>query len=376
MIPFQDLSLTNKPIFRDLEEAAIRVIRSGRYINGEEARAFEKSLAQLCGARYCVAVSSGLDALRLIFKAYMEMGRLREGDEVIVPANTFIATFLAVTECGLKGVAAEVDETTFCLDFKRLPLSGKTRAIVAVHLYGNPCWDSETLERLHRKGILVIEDNAQALGAVAACTGFNGIRTTGSLGDAAAISFYPAKNVGALGDAGAVVTSDPELAELVRALANYGAKEKYQHEFCGANCRMDELQAAFLRIKLPHTHVTAHERSRRARLYDRLITHPEVIKPEIMENEAVQVWHQYVVRHPRRDLLREWLRSNGVATEIHYPVACHNQKCYAGNPLLAVPEGGLPTAEKLASEVLSLPIADVSDDEIAEISKIINNFEG
>ena len=344
----------------ELEAAAGRVIRSGRYINGSEVKSFEESLAKAAGVRFCVAVSTGLDALRLILKAYMELGRLKKGDEVIVPANTFIATFLAVTDCGLVAVAADVNETDFCLDLGALPISQRTRAVIPVHLYGNLCWDNAVMEKLREKGILIIEDAAQAIGVA------------GHLGDAAALSFYPAKNIGALGDAGACLTNDASLAETIRKLANYGSSEKYNHELCGLNCRMDELQAAFLSLKLRHLNEITRRRYEVARRYDRAITNPEVIKPEILSH-CHQAWHQYVIRHPRRDELREYLSQRDINTEIHYPVACHKQPCYNGHQLLRK-YSPLPVAEALVAEVLSLPIADVTDDDIDIISRNINSF--
>lgn len=373
MLPFQDLKKTNARFMDACIGAAGRVLRSGRYINGPEVEHFEKEMAAKFGVRDCVGVSTGLDALRLILLAYKELGRLHDGDEVIVPANTFIATFLAVTHCGLKAVAADIDETTFCLDFDRLPLSGNTRAVIPVHLYGRVYWDVESVKRLRDRGILIIEDCAQAIGAEAPESGINGTRQAGSLGDAAAISFYPAKNIGAFGDAGAVLTNDDELASRVRMLANYGAPEKYVHEFCGFNCRLDELQAALLSEKLPYLSEISEARRQNAALYDSLITNPDVIKPQYPSHSLSHVWHQYVIRHPRRDELREFLRANGIATEIHYPVPCHKQPCYSNHPLLKTP-GDLLTSEKLAGEILSLPIADVSEEEIRIIASIINQF--
>ena len=353
-------------------EAATTVLRSGRYINGESVARFEKALAASCGAECCVAVSSGLDALRLILLAYIELGRLKEGDEVIVPANTFIATFLAVTSCGLRVVACDVTEDDFCVDFERLPLTERTRAIIPVHLYGNPCWNQEAFSALRARGILVIEDNAQAIGATAKTEGFNGSRATGNLADAAAISFYPAKNIGAFGDAGAVLTDDAILAETVRTLANYGAKEKYFHTVKGYNCRMDELQAALLKVKLRKLPDIISVRRANAALYDTLIKNPRVRKPRVFTDRG-QVWHQYVVRHPERDSLREFLKTKGIDTEIHYPVPCHLQQCYAGSGMIATPSP-LTVAETLAKEILSLPIADVTKEEIHYIANTVNEF--
>lgn len=372
-IPFQDLKHTNHPFEEGLLEAAGRVIRSGRYVNGPEVETFEREMAAACGARFCVAVSTGLDALRLILEAYKAMGLLEEGDEVIVPANTFVATFLAVAHAGLTPVAVDIDEETFCLDFRSLPITEKTRAVIPVHLYGNPCWDAAVLNELHRRGILIIEDNAQAIGGMHSQEGFNESRRTGNLGDAAAVSFYPAKNIGALGDAGAVLTNSEQLALTVRSLANYGGREKYRHELCGYNCRMDEMQAALLRIKLPLLEQITEERRQRAMLYDRLISHAEIIRPRIMENGAKQVWHQYVIRHPQRDRLREYLKHNGIGTEIHYPVPCHRQPCFNGTSKIKT-YGELPTAERIAGEILSLPVANATEEEINYITETINRF--
>lgn len=368
MIPFQDLKKTNSHLSDRYVDAARRVIESGRYINGSEVASFEKELASATGSRFCIAVSTGLDALRLILRGYMALGRLRDGDEVIVPANTFIATFLAVTDCGLTAMAADVEEGSYCLDFNKLPLSPLTRAVIPVHLFGRPCWSEESVSRLRSRGILIIEDNAQALGA-----SLHG-RKTGSLGDASAISFYPAKNIGAFGDAGAVLTDDASLSETVRMLANYGSSEKYRHELCGFNCRMDELQAAMLRVKLSDLPLITERRNHSAALYSALISNPHVSLPAQPEEGSVHAWHQYVIAHPRRNELREFLLSHGVGTEIHYPVACHRQPCYQSHHLLKTAPGGLPVAENLAERILSLPIADISDDEIRTMADLINRF--
>lgn len=369
-ISFQDLELTNAADMEAYEKAAIDVLRSGRYINGREVSRFERALANVSQSPFCVAVSTGLDALRLILLGYMELGRLKPGDEVIVPANTFIATFLAVTSCGLTAVAADVREDDFCLDLHRLPITPQTRAIIPVHLYGTPCWNHETYRDMDERGILVIEDNAQAIGAQVKDGGF--WRTTGQLGDAAAISFYPAKNIGAFGDAGAVLTRDAKLEHTVRKLANYGSEHKYRHDIQGFNCRMDEMQAALLNVKLRKLEEITASRVRRANLYDELIINPDVKKPRIFPNRR-QVWHQYVIRHPRRDSLRDYLLRQGIGTEIHYPIPCHLQECYSGSDLIKVPAPPV-VAERLAKEIISLPIADVSGEEIEYIAQTINAF--
>ena len=369
-IPFQDLAVTDKELRPEIEREVLSVIRSGRYLHGPQVKAFERELSDALEAKHSVGVSNGLDALRLILTAYVEMGRLKPGDEVIIPGNTFIATFLSAVHSGLRPVVAEPSELDFNIDFERLPLTEKTRAIIPVHLFGTPAWNREAMERLKERHILVIEDNAQALGAETEETGFNGSRKTGNLGDASAISFYPAKNIGAMGDAGAVVSNDGELIETVRKLANYGSEKKYHHELRGFNCRMDEIQAAILRVKLRHLDEETKRRQKRAHLYDELIDNPLIRKPLIKE-KGVQAWHQYVVRTPERDRLRKHLEENGIGTEIHYPVPAHLQPCFRDGLKL---EGAYHTTEKLATEILSLPISNVTEKEIEHIANIINRY--
>lgn len=368
-IPFQDLRDTDTDIRPEIEAAVVDVIRSGRYLNGPQTEALEQEIARCCGTSLCVAVSTGLDALRLIFRAYIENGILRPGDEVIVPDNTFIATFLAVSDAGLRPVAAEPSPLTRNLDLDHLPLSPATRAIVPVHLYGTPCWNPEIMHQLRQRGIIVVEDNAQAIGARAADPGFSGSCSTGSLGDAAAISFYPAKNIGAMGDAGAVTTSDQQLATTIRELANYGSLKKYNHRLRGFNCRMDEMQAAILRIRLRRLEEVIRHRAEIAAIYDSAITNPEITRP-VVDPALRQVWHQYVILSTRRDELRDYLDARGIGTEIHYPVPAHLQPCYADTPL----GGPFPVAERLAAESLSLPIANISKEEALIVADAINSF--
>lgn len=361
---FLDLAAVTAPLAEELKEAAVRVIDSGRYLRGEECEAFERELAALCGAKYCVAVSNGLDALRLIFRAYMELGRISRGDEVIVASNTYIASTLSITDTGLKAVAVEPEEETFNIDPKKIEeaITPATRAILEVHLYGTPCRHAEIQEIADRHGLLVIEDNAQGIG------GMIGNRMTGNLGDAAAFSFYPTKNIGALGDAGAVTTSDCELAKAIRAIANYGSDRRYHNVYQGLNCRMDELQAAFLRVKLRHIEEETKRRNRVAEVYYKNIDNGKIIKPEFIGG-MTQVWHQYVVRCEDRDGFRKYLADNGVQTDVHYAVPPHKQPCYVG-----VFHGCYPITERLADEVVSLPIAGISTDDAMEISNIINNY--
>lgn len=372
-IPFQDLRLTNEKEMTDFIRIATEVLRSGRYVNGPAVSDFERELAAICNTDYCVAVSTGLDALRLILLGYIHLGKLKPGDEVIVPANTFIATFLAVTSCGLTAVAADIADD-FCLDFSRLPLTEKTRAVIPVHLYGNVCYNRQEFDRLRSNGILIIEDNAQAIGA-SILTGGK-ICPTGSLGDAAAISFYPAKNIGAFGDAGAVITSDENLAKTVRMLANYGSQKKYIHELQGFNCRMDEIQAALLRRKLSSLKEVIDRRQSTAFLYNKLIYNKNFIKPTIFPNQR-QVWHQYVVRYIgtsySRDEIREILKDRGIGTEVHYPVPCHLQPCYSSDKNLKVYNRPL-RAEKISQEIISLPIANTTDEEILYIAETLNKI--
>lgn len=373
---FLNLSTSNHPYTKELKEAACRVIDSGRYLNGTEVESLEKEIASYvnegASSVKAVAVSTGLDAIRLIFRAYMEEGRLKAGDEVIFPANTFIASVLPLTELGLKAVPAPADPLTHNLDFQRLDefITPATKAVLLVHLYGSPCWDPEACGKLNEKGILVVEDCAQALGARSEFPGFNGSTYCGALGNAAAISFYPTKNLGALGDAGMVLTSDPLLAKDVRILAQYGSDRRYHNIYRGYNNRMDELQAAFLRVKLPYLDDENNRRREVAAAYSESITHPDVTPPLINENER-QVWHQFVIRCKDRDGLKGYLAEKGIATDIHYPVPPHAQLCYEGEFSGAT----LHEARELADSVLSLPIANITPDDARHIAGIINSYK-
>lgn len=363
--PFLDMKRLTAPYAEELREACGRVIASGRYLRGPETAALEEELAAMCGARHCVAVSNGLDALRLTLRAWTATGRMTEGDEVIVSANTYIASVLAITDAGLRPVPAEPDERTMNLDPGRAEeaVTPRTRAIMETHLYGTPARHAELREVAERHGLLMIEDNAQAIGAT------EGTLATGGMGDAAAFSFYPTKNIGALGDAGAVTSFEEDTARAVRALANYGAERRYHNIYRGFNCRMDEMQAAMLRVKLRHLDEETARRQATARMYSETIHNPQVRTPETIEG-TTQVWHQYVVRCSRRDELREWLGRHGVQTDIHYATPPHLQPCYAG-----LEHGPLPLTERLASEVLSLPIATTGESEAWEIANIINKFD-
>lgn len=360
---FLDMQRLTAPYSEELAEACRQVINSGRFLHGAQTRAFEQELAQYCGTRHCVAVSNGLDALRLTLRSWVETGRLQRGDGVIVAANTYIASVLAITDAGLRPVLVEPDEETLNIGVDSINRAvGQAKALMEVHLYGTPARHSLIRKTALEQGLMIIEDNAQAIGAAE-----NGVRT-GGMGDAAAFSFYPTKNIGALGDAGAVTTNDEELARTVRALANYGSESRYHNIFRGYNCRMDEMQAAMLRVKLRHVSEESERRRQIALTYDNEIAHPEIKKPAIIDGME-QVWHQYVIRTPRRLQFREYLSSHGVQTDIHYATPPHLQPCYS-----QLSHGPLPLTERLAEEVVSLPIASLTPDEAKEISEIINQF--
>ncbi|MDE6010488.1 MAG: DegT/DnrJ/EryC1/StrS family aminotransferase [Muribaculaceae bacterium] len=371
--PFLSLGQSNAPYAARLKEAAARVIDSGRFLGGPETAAFERELADYLGARFCIGVSNGLDAIRLIFRAYMELGKLSAGDEVIIPANTFVASVLPVAELGLCPVMMPVDPADMNLDWHRVEdfITPRTRAVMPVHLYGTTCWNPDVCRSLHDRGILIIEDNAQAVGALAQCEGLNGSRNAGALGDAAAISFYPTKNLGALGDGGAVVTSDEELARTVRTLANYGADRRYHNIYRGYNNRLDELQAAFLRVKLGELDTENDRRREVANAYNDSIINPIVHVPEIFTDRR-QVWHQYVIRSPHRDQLKEFLECHGILTDIHYAVPPHMQPCFNGE---LDTDPSLEEAREMADSLLSLPIANLTPADARDIAAVINLYQ-
>lgn len=374
--PFLDLGEINRGYYSGLCEAAERVIASGRYIGGEEVERLECEMAEMCRAPYAVGVSNGLDALRLIMTAWVETGLLSRGDGVIVAANTYIASILAIIHSGLRPVLVDPDEKTFNLSAegveKACMADEGVKAVMPVHLYGRVAWDKDLREIVTKKELLVIEDAAQAIGAITPGPGLFGSRHAGALGHAGAFSFYPTKNIGALGDGGIVVTHSKRIADTVRALANYGKTSQYRNEYAGFNCRLDPMQAAMLRVKLGDTRNVNARRFERAVAYNNVISHPFVIKPEITPQVTDQVWHQYVVRIPegRRDRMRLYLADNGVETALHYPVPPHCQPC-----LRSLPHSPLPVTEKLASEILSLPISDCTPvADAAAIGRIINSF--
>ncbi len=343
-VPFLDLGAAYHELRDELESAYRRVMSSGYFILGPELETFEKEFAAYCGVRHCIGVGNGLDALHLILRA-LDIGF---GDEVIVPAHTFIATWLAVTYAGAVPVPVDIDEETLNISPKHIEkaITDRTRAIMPVHLYGQ-CADMDAIhDGARQHGLHVIEDAAQAHGAR-----YKG-RRAGSLGDAAGFSFYPAKNLGAFGDGGAVTTDSDTLAQRVRSLRNYGSQMKYRHEHQGYNTRLDELQAAFLRVRLRKLDEWNDRRNAIAGLYTRSLEGTGIRTPPVAPRSE-PVWHQYVVRCAKRDLLQQHLAASGIETLIHYPTPPHLQGAYSS---LKLPEGSFPVSERASREALSLPI--------------------
>ena len=355
-IPFLNLQAINARHADELKAAAARVIDSGWYILGQELAAFEQEFAHYCGARHAIGVGNGLDALSLILRAYKELGALHDGDEVIVPANTFIASFLAITENRLVPVPVEPDPASFNIDPLRVAaaIGPRTRAIMAVHLYGQLADMPALADLAERHRLLLIEDAAQAHGAA------RDGRRAGTFGHAAGFSFFPAKNLGALGDGGAVVTNDTVLADRVMSLRNYGSEVKYHHLHQGINSRLDELQAALLRVKLKYLDDDIARRRHIALRYREGIHHPQIQLP-IVQSEEQHVWHLFVVRCAQRDALQRHLQAQGIHSQVHYPIPPHRQPAY-----LTLRDLALPLTEQLRQEVLSLPIGPTLHDEDAD----------
>lgn len=365
MIKFLDLQKITQKYSAEIHEAVAGVIDSGWYLTGNENHKFESSYAQFIGTKYCIGVANGLDALRLILRAYIEMGIMQAGDEIIVPANTFIASILAITDNGLIPVLVEPDINTYQTDNSKIEeaITPKTKGLMIVHLYGQCAYTEKIASVCKQHNLKLIEDNAQAHGCK-----FNGI-TTGSLGDAAGHSFYPGKNLGAFGDAGAVTTSDEKLAEMVRILANYGSSHKYIFEYQGLNSRLDEIQAAILSVKLKHLNEDNERRKEIAKFYIENIKNPTVITPKVNDWNA-NVFHIFPIRCRRRDDLQRYLADNNIQTIIHYPVPPHKQACYKEWNQLS-----LPVTEQIHREELSLPISPVLTDEEAEmVVRFVNSF--
>lgn len=371
-IKFLDLQKINAQYAAELKQAAADVIDSGWFLTGERVASFEKNLAQYNNSKHIIGVANGLDALRLILKAYIDMGIMQEGDEVIVPANTYIASLLAISDNRLVPVLVEPNLQSYNLDIDLIQqaITPKTKAIMVVHLYGQVCWNDKLVEIAKSNNLKIIEDNAQAIGAI-----YNGTKT-GNLGDAAGFSFYPGKNLGALGDAGAVSTNDDQLAERVRALGNYGSKKKYVNEFQGLNSRLDELQAAFLDVKLKYIDTENQYRRQIAQRYLSEINNPNIILPVPVatqfspaENKE-HVWHLFVIRCEKRDELQNYLAEKGIQTLIHYPIPPNKQLAYKELNHL-----DFPITNTIHDQVLSLPISPVvTDDEVSMVIQALNSF--
>ena len=365
MIKFLDLQKINAQHKEELYEAAKRVIDSGWYLMGKELAIFEQNYANFCGTKYALGVANGLDALRLIFKAYIELGMMQIGDEVIVPANTYIASVLAITDNHLKPIFVEPHIKTYNLDTSKIEraITKRTKAILTVHLYGQNSIDQKLLDICKQHKLKLVEDAAQSHGAI-----WNR-KVMGSIGDAAGHSFYPGKNLGALGDAGAVTTDDDDLANTIKALRNYGSHKKYENLYQGLNSRMDELQAAFLSVKLRHINRDIQERRRVAKYYLDNITNPNIMLP-IVNNWEGHVWHLFVIRTKKRDELQNYLLKNGIQTLIHYPIPPHKQKAYHSYNDLS-----FLFTEQIHKEVLSLPISPVmSKEEVEWVVKELNSY--
>lgn len=371
MIPFLDLKAINAQYRQDLIDAATRVIDSGWYIKGTELKAFESEFAAYCGTQHCIGVANGLDALTLTLRAWKELGKLKEGDEVIVPANTYIASILAITENRLKPVLVEPDVHTYnlCPHKTAAAITSNTKAILAVHLYGQLAPMPELMALADEHGLLVLEDSAQAHGAA-----INGIKA-GNWGHASGFSFYPGKNLGALGDAGAVTTNHDELAQTIRALGNYGSHKKYENLYQGVNSRLDEMQAAMLRVKLKYLDAETKRRREIAAAYSSGIKNPAVVLPiknsELnIQNYHAHSWHLFVIRTKYRTALQQHLSEQGVQTLIHYPIAPHKQQAYK-----EWNDQSYPLTEAMHEEVLSLPISPVmTDEQVQAVISAINSF--
>lgn len=372
-IPFLSLKDVTALHGAEINEAVSRVVNGGWYLQGEENKKFEKDFSEFIGAKFAVGCANGLDALIWIFRAYIEMGVMQPGDEVIVPANTYIATILAITENGLVPVLVEPKPNTLEIDDDLIEshITSKTKAIAIVHLYGRIAYTNKIGELCKKYNLKLVEDCAQSHGCK-----FEDGRLTGNLGDAAGFSFYPGKNLGALGDGGAMVTNDEKLAKAVRALANYGSQKKYVFKYAGRNSRLDEVQAAVLDVKLKYLVEDNAHRKEVAHYYYEHINNPLITLPDLLPDEQ-NAYHLFpiVVSDGKRDALHDYLAENGVGTVCHYPIAPHKQECYS-KETWNVPQLSLPITERLADEELSIPIGPtISMDEVKEVVKLINSFK-
>ncbi len=366
-VDFLNLAAINQVMQKELHEAACRVIDSGRYIQGSEVQHFEQEFAAYCGAEYCIGVANGLDALTLTIRAWKELNFLKEGDEIIVPANTYIASILAITENNLVPVLLEPKESNYNINPSLIEsaITAKTRAILPVHLYGYLADMPEIISLARQYNLLVLEDAAQAHGASIQN------RRAGNWGNAAGFSFYPGKNLGALGDAGAITTNDKELADILRALGNYGSYEKYKNDVRGINSRLDEIQAAMLRVKLRYLDRQTTRRREIAQHYLNNIHNEAIILPLDSLPYERHVWHLFVVRCSQRQKLQNYLQKEGVHTLIHYPIPPHKQLAYKQYEYLKY-----PLTEKIHEEVLSLPISSVlTDAQVEQVINLLNEFK-
>ncbi len=366
MVKFLDLKKINDSFEPELSNVVLNVLKSGWYLLGNEVQAFENEFARYIGVKHCIGVANGLDALRIILKAYIEMGLMKEGDEIIVPANTYIASILAITDNKLNPIFIDPDIDTYNIDPFKIEekISKRTKGIMIVHLYGQNSMHIEIERLVEKYNLKLIEDNAQAVGCK-----FSNMKT-GSLGHAAGHSFYPGKNLGALGDGGAITTNDDKFAILIRAIANYGSNIKYHNIIKGLNSRLDEIQAAILRIKLPRLDADNQRRRGIAKAYIEGIHNPDIILPKDSEDFLSHVWHLFVIRHNNRDNLQSFLLENNIQTLIHYPIPPHKQKAYSEYNSLY-----FPITEKIHFEVLSLPISqNMNDEEVAKVIDYINRF--
>lgn len=366
MIPFLDLKGINAQYRTELIEACTKVIDSGWYVQGKECQEFEKEFAAYCGTKHAIGVANGLDALILIFRAYKELGIMKDGNEVIVPSNTYIASILAISENNLVPVLVEPDINTYLLDPSKIEekITSKTKAILPVHLYGQTCEMDKISAIAKKHNLKVIEDSAQSHGA------YYKDKRAGNLGDASGFSFYPGKNLGALGDGGAVTTNDEELANTIKALGNYGSHKKYENLYKGINSRLDEMQAAMLRVKLRHLDEEVNKRREIANYYLENITNENIVLPTLRAEDN-HVWHLFVIRTGKRDELQKYLLDNGIQTLIHYPLAPHKQEAYK-----EWKKETFPISEQIHDEVLSLPISGVQSLEDTEkIGVVINDFK-
>lgn len=366
MIKFLDLQKITQKYASELHEAVNRVIDSGWYLQGEENNKFEENYAKYIGTEYCIGVANGLDALRLILRSYIELGIMKEGDEIIVPANTYIASILAISDNKLKPVLVEPNINTLQIDDSLIEtaITPSTKGIMIVHLYGQCAYTKKIGEICKKYNLKLIEDNAQAHGCE-----FEG-KKTGSLGNASGHSFYPGKNLGAFGDAGAVTTNDPEVADLVRTLANYGSHKKYVFDFQGLNSRLDEIQAAILDVKLKHLDADTKRRKEIARYYIDSIKHPDIQLPIISDWNS-HVFHIFAIRTTKRDELQIYLSENGIQTLIHYPIPPHKQGAYKEYNNIH-----FPITEEIHQSILSLPISQIlTNKETEQIVNVLNKFD-